>query len=237
MGIVGPKACAARMAELATELKLTDKQRTYADALLDTWTRTGEWNQTEAARVAKLGKDDVSCATQGSKMVRVPKVSAYLAALRAEAKAEADRRASRRILSASEVLERLSEHAMADMAEYITVENPPTLAEQAPHEQKGEQPVGPTWRIDIPKAIANGMSHLIKEISFDSNGMPKLKLVDTQGALDKLARYHGHYKGDEPGDRSTTNVTLIQVVQQDPRLGADLMKAMLAKPTEGKRLG
>jgi phage terminase small subunit len=236
VGIVGPKDAGARMTALAADLRLTDKQRTFADALI------ASGNQTEAARVAKLGKDDVSCAVQGSKMVRVPKVAAYLAAGLATARAIAERRSGRRIMEAAEVLERLSEHAEVDVAEFVTVEHPPTLAEQAPHEQKGEQPVGPTWHIDIPKAIANGKSHLIKEISYDSNGLPKLKLVDSQSALDKLAKYHKLYGDNDADPNRTVNVTLVQVLQQNLPLAVEMGKALLSagqvKEVEGgKRVG
>jgi hypothetical protein len=235
MGVIGPADRAARMAALADDLKLTNKQRTFAEALAATG------NQAEAGRVAALGKNpDV----QASKMVRVPKVAAYLAALKAEAVQLAQQRTKRRIMGGAEVLERLTEQAEISLAEFVTIVPDAPSPTAGPGDQKPAKTIDDEkrdrgWYIDIPKALEAGLGHLIQEISYDKQGLPRLKLPDRQGALDKLARYHGHYKGEE-GGAQVTNVLLLQVLQSDPKLGAGLMKALLSgqpKEVEGGRLG
>lgn len=92
---------ARQLDALARELRLTNKQRAFAEALAADTRR----NQTKAAIVAGLGKD---AAAKGSRMARVGKVQKYITAITAAATEEAIRRAGTLIMDAAEVQERLS---------------------------------------------------------------------------------------------------------------------------------
>lgn len=77
-------------------------------------------------------------------------------------------------MHADEVLARLSDMASVDMADFVTVT-------ESSH------------KIDIPKAVKSGKSHLIKKLTPTKFGL-SIELHDSQAALEKLGRYHGLFK-------------------------------------------
>lgn len=220
-----------RLRELADDLGLTEKQRVFAETLA----ADPERNQRQAA--IKAGYPVKSADSAGSRVFSNDKVREYFDFLTKKATQAVERRVARRIMSAAEVAERLTEHAEADIAEFITVLPPPPVLEgNAPH-HPGEAAVGPTWSIDIPKAIANGKSHLIKEISYDANGNPKLKVVDQQAALDKLAKYHRLYRDEDDDSKRPASTTLVQIlakIQVGPERLTDIALELLGESTEEK---
>lgn len=78
-------------------------------------------------------------------------------------------------LSADETLARLSDMASADMADFT--------------DPSGED----GFTLNLAKARASGKTHLIKKLAHTKDGV-RIELHDAQGALEKLARYHGLLK-------------------------------------------
>src|SRR5207248_955807 len=81
------------------------------------------------------------------------------------------RGASRRRLGSLEILCRLSDHAGATMADFITVA-----------ESGG-------WRVDLKRAEAAGKLRLNRKPSCDKHG-PRIELYDAQVALELLGKRH-----------------------------------------------
>jgi phage terminase small subunit len=138
---------------------LTDKQKAWANAYLETF------NKTEAARRAGYDGNDVSLAKIGSDNYRKVQIMDYIRL-----------RLDERLMSADEVLIRLTEHARGDLSEFADIQLMTDLKQH-------------------PKA------HLIKRLTMDvyedKNGKVHYKthfeLYDAQAALDKIMRYHGMY--------------------------------------------
>lgn len=82
--------------------QLTDKQRLWVEAYLETW------NATEAARRACYNGSDETLASIGSENLRKPKI-----------RAEIEERLSEAAMSANEVLARLAQQARADISEFV----------------------------------------------------------------------------------------------------------------------
>ena len=78
-------------------------------------------------------------------------------------------------MDSKEVLRLLALHAKADLGAFITDGKP-----------------------DLERAQALGLSPLIKRLTWDTDGAIKsIELVDSQAALDKLARANGLYSNDK----------------------------------------
>lgn len=135
---------------------------------IDHWIQTG--NGTESARIAGFPGDDNSLASAASRLLRSVKVSA-----------EISRRLGRHIASSDEVLERLTSHARADLAEVLE----------------------PDGSFDIRSAKRRGVSGLLKKLKTktryekDHNGdltpvvEQEFEIHDSQAALRTLAQFHG----------------------------------------------
>lgn len=189
---VRPEAHA--LLEMAQSLGLTDKQRVFSEA----YVADPERNGTAACRVAGYQGDDATLAVQASRALNIAKVKSYISALLATAHALAEKRTGRKILSAVDVLERLSEHADADLGDFIT------------DGQDGKPPT-----IDVDRSKTRLLKEIAIEEGCDKDGMPwtktKIKLVDQQGALDKLARYHGLYKTESaPASQTNTQINIYK---------------------------
>ena len=78
-------------------------------------------------------------------------------------------------MSAAEATKRLTDWARADPSEVIEV-----------HE-------GGRWSLDLEGAIETGAIRLIKELSYDAEGRPKVKLHDAKDAVIQLAKIRGLY--------------------------------------------
>lgn len=84
-----------------------------------------------------------------------------------------ERRLDERAMEANEVIARLADMGRADMEDFVELKS------------------GSEWELDLEKAQELGLLHLVKEISYDSNGLPKIKLHDAKDALKQLGKLHG----------------------------------------------
>lgn len=137
---------------------LTDKQRLFVEAYL------GEagLNATQAARLAGYkAKDDANFAVIGSENLRIPKIAAYIAA-----------RMEAAIMSANEVMWRLSQQARGDIADFLDAKN----------------------KLDLEAARRNGKTSLIKKLKqrklLDGLEEVEIELYDAQAALVHVGKYH-----------------------------------------------
>lgn len=82
-------------------------------------------------------------------------------------------RLDRLAMTADEALKRLADWARGDIGELVEIR------------EDG------SWKLDLEKAREQGKLHLIKELAYDRNGRPKLKLYDAKDAVKQIARAHG----------------------------------------------
>lgn len=145
-------------------MALTRKQKAFVQAYLATF------NATEAARRAKYNGDDATLASVGWENLRKPEI----------AKAVQERLAAQ-VMSADEVLNRLSDHARADIKDFLAVSANGDVA------------------LDIQ--AAEGKTHLIKKVtqrhstrttkdSVTEDTVITLELHDAQAALVHIGKHH-----------------------------------------------
>ena len=108
-------------------------------------------------------------------------------------------RLDERAMEANEVLARLADMGRGDMEDFI--------------ELKG----GGDWDLDLEKAKELGLLHLVKEISYDSNGLPKIKLYDASRALEKIGKVHGLFveKVEHSGEIDTGGEVNVYLPSND----------------------
>lgn len=111
-----------------------------------------------------------------------------------EIKKELDEKA----LTAEEILKLLTDHATVDLQHFIQID--------------GQD--GRIFKLDLNKAKELGMTHLIKKIKYTEYG-PEVQLVDSQAALDKLARAQGVYDDEVGTDDKPYVVKVIKGVSPD----------------------
>lgn len=99
-------------------------------------------------------------------------------------------------MPANEVLARLSEIATTDMADFLKFDKDKS-----------------TFMIDIKGAKKRRRSHLIKKITPTKYGL-KIELHDPLTALDKLARYHNLFQGDEGTSLADRLETAYEVIKK-----------------------
>lgn len=134
--------------------RLTNKQRAFIEHYFVCW------NATEAARLAGYRGNDVTLASVGYENLRKPHIAAVIEARLAEL-----------ALPASEVLARLSDQAVASMADFVSED-----AEGRVH-------------LDLEKAKDLGKLHLLKRISITAKGLT-IELHDAQKALKLIGQHH-----------------------------------------------
>lgn len=166
--------------------KLTVKQKLFAEYYAECL------NGTQAARLAGYKGNDNAMGVMANKLLRNAKVRAVV-----------DDLLKARHLSPDEVVYRLSEHARADMTDFL---------------ETGDLEGFNT--IDLAKARRAGKLKLIKSVRVTKSlngGSVAIDLYDSQAALDKLMKYHGLYKenldlttGGEPFDREAWGKTRAQ---------------------------
>lgn len=144
-------------------------------------------NATEAAR--RAGYSDNLLHTNASKILQNTTVAA-----------EIDRRLKERQLSADEVLARLSDMARADMRDFIRFID------------VGNNRIVPM--VDLGKALAEGKTHLIKKVKYNSQGGLEIELHDSQAALEKVGRHYGLFT-DKVEHSGTLESTLIFLPPKD----------------------
>jgi len=142
--------------------KLTLKQRKFCLAYVG----EANGNGVEAARIAGYKGNDVTLAAVAYENLRKPQIVQHIAELRAEA----EKQATGKILSATEVLVGLSAIAEGDIADVL-----------------GE--LAPGWLI---KAKEKGLTRLIKTVNFDKDtgNLTKLELYSAKDARVDLGKYH-----------------------------------------------
>lgn len=82
-------------------------------------------------------------------------------------------RLDRLAMSADEALKRLADWARGDIGKVVKVT------------EDG------AFRLDLKKAKEEGALHLVKELSYDSEGRPRVKLYDAKDAVKQIAKAHG----------------------------------------------
>lgn len=143
--------------------KLTLKQRKFCMAFAG----EANGNATEAARIAGYKGNEVTLGAVAYENLNKPQIAAFIEELRQEA----EKKASGKILSATETLVGLTRIALADIAEVF--------------ESDGT--------FDLQKAKTRNVSRLIKSISFDKDTglMTRIELHNAHGAHVDLGKYHG----------------------------------------------
>jgi len=104
-----------------------------------------------------------------------------------------ENRLDQRAMAANEILARLADMARADMANFIEIRG------------------GGGWTLDLEKAKAAGLLHLVREVSYDSNGQPQIKLHDAKDALKQLGKVHKLFvdKVEHSGEIDTGGVLMV----------------------------
>ncbi len=113
-------------------------------------------------------------------------------------------------MSPAEIIARLSRIARTDMEAFLDVD---------------ESGYG---RVNLKKAKAMGKLGLLQEISYDNNGMPRIKVVSQLEALEKLAKINAMFT-----ERVEVNVT----GQVDVNINKQVMVQALANPELLAKLG
>lgn len=159
--------------------RLTGKQRRFVNFYLELW------NGTEAASKAGYEGDRNVLAATASRLLRNVKV-----------RAEIEKRLEAEAMGANEVLQRLSEHARGNLADFIDTDVPGGL-------------------IDMDAVAAKG--HLLKKLSWTKSGL-QVELYDAQAALEKLGKAHGLFR-----DRVDLSGEVAHVVRV---IGVDVEKVL-----------
>jgi hypothetical protein len=174
--------------------KLTPRQREFVEMLA----KDPKHNQTGAARACGY-KDPTK---QGSRLMRTPRLRAYYTALMqaaidlgkpgvltspeglAEVASISPYSAAGQMLGAVmervEVLKRLSDHASANMLDFVSYA-PVTTADGQPMLDREGRPIHRPF-VDMAKIERLGKGHLIKKLKEGQYGT-EIELVDSQGAL------------------------------------------------------
>jgi hypothetical protein len=145
---------------MADKAKLTLKQELFVEAYLG----AAKGNATEAARLAGYKGSDQTLAQVGAENLRKPHIAALIG-----------KRVETEAMEADEVLQLLSDHARASLADFLTFPD------------NGRSPF-----VDLAKAQKLGKLHLIKKLdTHELTGTVKtIWLHDAQSALALLGKYH-----------------------------------------------
>ncbi len=132
--------------------RLTNKQRRFVNFYLELW------NGTEAASRAGYEGDRNVLAATASRLLRNVKV-----------RTEIEKRLESEAMGANEVLQRLSDQARGNLADFINTDVPGGL-------------------IDMNAVASKG--YLLKKLAWTKAGL-QVELHDAQAALEKLGKAHG----------------------------------------------
>lgn len=134
---------------------LTTKQRLFVEAYL------ASPNATEAARKAGYKGNDVTLGAVGFENLKKPQIAAFI-----------EKRVEDAAMPANEVLQRLTQHARASLADVL--------------DDRGQ--------FDLQMARQQGTDHLLKKLKVrydkDGNVTHEYEIHDPQAALVHLGRYH-----------------------------------------------
>lgn len=181
---------------LARDLRLTPKQRRFAEALA----ADPSGNKTLAALAAGCGS--AAARFRGSKWLAMPKVRRYVESLRTAAQLALERRTADAVMSAAEVQERLTTLARADLGAHLEVD-----ADGVP-------------RVKIDPA----QTYILREVSTRHGPEDevrggatwtetKVRVADPRPALEALARIKGLGEGARSdGGVTITGPVLVQLL-------------------------
>lgn len=130
-------------------MALTDKQQAFVSEYLRCW------NASEAAR--RAGYAEATAYSQGQRLLKNVEVVALIEQRKAEL-----------MMSADEVLTRLTEQARATYSAYFTADG----------------------AVDLESLLADGKGHLIKKIKPTKDGL-EIEFCDAQTAIFTIAKIHG----------------------------------------------
>jgi phage terminase small subunit len=109
-------------------------------------------------------------------------------------------------MSADEVLTRLTEQARGNIMDFVALHQPPPTQTEKRRQKRGARERGsrergdggqdpsetqaPIWTVDLHRAEARGVAHLVKKLKAVDGGV-EIELYDAQSALGLLGRAHG----------------------------------------------
>jgi len=198
----------------STPKKLTHKQKAFVEAYF-----SNQMNATEAYLLMHPGVTREVAATLGWRMLR-----------KVEILAEIDRRLSEQVMSANEVLKRLSDMGKANLLPFIRITSE-----------------GFTY-FDFSHPDAKNYFHLIKKIKtkrtrrLEGKGenaevwedeWVEVELHDAQSALEKIGKYHHLFK-DEVDLTSGGQPVTLKVVYEEGKHGSGVPDTTSETPPEAK---
>lgn len=113
--------------------------------------------------------------------------------------AEIQARTQEKAMEADEALSRLADIARGSMEDFVSFTHEPY----------------PAFTLDLAKARRRGVLHLIHELSYDSNGNPKLKLYDAKDAAKAILDYLTHGPTGSKDDPLHHSIQYIREVRPD----------------------
>lgn len=212
-----PEERALHLDALARNLRLTRRQRLLAEVATANPDLTGA----QMARAADYSGNEVTLAVIASQQLRSAKVQKYIAALVTAAKTQALQHTASSVCTASEILQRMSIRARANLADFIVFTDA-----GAPKEDEARDPDARMLEhfvFDLRAAFKRGLGPCLQEISFDRDGRPKIRLVDAKAADDTLARWLGMEKvsPEEPPEMAKARAAL-QLLLANPEHARNL---------------
>lgn len=205
-GHAGPAP--AELDALARRLRLTPRQRAFAEALAQDPNR----NQARAAAAAGVAHPD-RAAEYGCRWAKNPGVREYLAALTRSARQQVIAKTGRACANVAEVLEILTRQARSNIGQYLDA----------------------SGRVHV-ESVREAPPGVVREYEHSDTAHGRrcrLKLESPQGAAEKLLRFHlGAYCNDRETaspSRVTVNVALLLA---DPALRRMLAERARIAPLE-----
>jgi hypothetical protein len=233
--MVDETSLATRLDAIAADLRLTKRQRAFADVLV------GDPMATDVHALRTIGASAGACSR------KTPKIRRYIDEAIALNRELAKASGVALMPTKNEVVMRMATRARANMADFMTfipresvsakVENstlltpgnsPDSVAVPNAPEGYSRDPdsrLVEDFQLDLQRAIKNGFGHCIKSISFDREGRPKIELVDGMAADAHLARWLGIDKSVAPPE------------DEDMRAAREAFRSMLASnPDKARQL-
>ena len=166
---------------------LTDLQQRFVKAYVG----EARFNATEAARRAGYQGSENTLAVAGSRNLRKDKVRKAI-----------EERTKRFVMDQDEAAYRLARMARGDIGDFFEVVETTT--------EDGEER---TLLVVDREAVAEEGGGLVREISFDANGRPRLKMYDAKKALKTILKVHGAFgaKGTEEDPIHTKRTESVDV--------------------------
>ncbi len=152
-------------------MALTAKQEAFINEYLKCW------NATKAALAA--GYSEKTAYSIGHENLKKPEISAVI-----------DQRKAEMIMSADEVLTRLSDQARGDMSDFTSLKNGIPF-------------------VDLAKAERAGKLHLLKKFEVTDKSV-KIELYDAQAALVHMGRHHALFT-----DKTNVNLDMSKLTDDE----------------------